>query len=124
MTININDLTIGEAKELAVLFNNTESKQPGLNSMVGVKAIIRTYSAGVWYGEISQKSGKEVIVKNGRRMNYFKVIKGISLSSVANNGVHQDSRIAEAVDSVWLEAVELIPCRPAAITSIEGHASE
>ena len=39
MTININDLTIGEAKELAVLFNNTESKQPGLNSMVGVKAI-------------------------------------------------------------------------------------
>ncbi len=122
--MSINDLTIGEAKELAALFGNTGREQVGLNSMIGSKVVVRTYSAGVWYGTIGQKSGKEVIVKNARRINYFKVVKGISLSSVANNGVHADSRIAEPVKQVWLEAVELIPCTLDAINSIEGHDSE
>lgn len=117
MSKSIGDLTTGEIKEeLAALF--------GLNSMIGLQVIVRTYSSGVWYGKVTQKAGKEIIVSNARRMNYFKTLKGISLSSVANNGVHRDSRIAEAVDSVWLEAIELIPCTKAAIESIERHVSE
>lgn len=122
--MSINDLTIGEVKELASFFGNKTTGQSGLDAMIGSKVIIRTYSAGVWYGVVDQKAGKEVIVKNARRINYFKVIKGISLSSVANNGVHADSRIAEPVKQVWLEAIELIPCTLDAINSIEGHDSE
>ena len=123
--MNIDNLTIGQAKELTALFGNAQQQQQqqpaSLNSMVGKKCVIRTYSAGVWFGEIAEKSGNEVIVKNARRMWKWWAAEGISLSSVALHGVkHDESRIVEAVPAVWLEAIELIPASDKAIASIEG----
>lgn len=43
--MNINDLTIGQAKGLVSLFTAKETGP--LNTMVGQKVIVRTYSAGV-----------------------------------------------------------------------------
>lgn len=122
MNINIDDLTLGQIKQLQILAGGAQSDS--LNDMVGEKCIIRTYSAGVWFGRVEKKSGKEVIISNARRINYFKTVKGISLSSVANNGVHPDSRIAESVSKQWLEVIELIPCTDIAIKSIEEHDNE
>lgn len=119
--MNINDLTIGQAKELAAMLGNKTNESTGLNCMIGKKVIIRTYSAGVWFGELSQKDRNEVILLNARRMWTWWAKEGISLSSVAVNGIIQDkSKIAEAVDSVWLEAIEIIPCTNAAIELIES----
>ena len=119
--MNINDLTIGQAKELAAVFGNKQSESTGLNCMIGKKVIIRTYSAGVWFGELSQKDHNEVILLNARRMWSWWAKEGISLSAVAVHGIKKDqSRIAEAVDSVWLEAIEIIPCSDSAITNIES----
>ena len=121
--MNIDNLTIGQAKELAALFSGAQTQQQpaSLNSMVGKKCIVRTYSAGVWFGEIAEKSGNEVVVKNARRMWKWWAKEGISLSSVALHGIKQDqSKIVEAVPSVWLEAIELIPASDKAIASIEG----
>ena len=122
--INIEELTIGQAKELATLFSAPQqSQQPqiGLNSMLGKKCIVRTYSAGVWFGEVAKKSGNEVILKNARRMWYWHAAESISLSAVALYGINQNkSKIVAAVPAVWLEAIELIPASDKAITSIEG----
>lgn len=119
--IDISSLTIGQAKELAALFGGAQPQQPSLNRMIGKKCIVRTHSAGVWFGEIAEKSGNEVIVKNARRMWKWWAAEGISLSSVALHGVkHDESRIVEAVPDVWLEAIELIPASGKAIASIEG----
>ena len=119
--INIEEITIGQAKELATLFSAPQQPQTGLNSMVGKKCVVRTYSAGVWFGEIAEKSGNEVIVKNARRMWKWWAAEGISLSSVALHGVKQDqSKIVEPVHAVWIEAIELIPASDKAIASIEG----
>lgn len=118
--MNIDNLTIGEAKQLAQLFGAQQSQQ-GLNCMIGKKVIVRTYSAGVWYGELEQKDGNEVILKNARRMYRWWAAKSISLSAVALYGViHGKSKIVEAVESVWLEAIELIPCNAIATSSLEG----
>lgn len=93
----------------------------GINTMIGKKCIVRTYSAGVWFGEIAEKSGNEVVVKNARRMWRWWAAESISLSAVALHGVKRDkSKIVEAVPSVWLEAIELIPASDKAIDSIEG----
>ena len=120
MSIDINSLTIGQAKELAALFGSAQQQQSSLNSLIGKKCIVRTYSAGVWFGEIIEKSGNEVIVKNARRMWKWWAAEGISLSSVALHGVkHDESKIVEAVPAVWLEAIELIPASEKAIASIE-----
>jgi len=119
--IDINNLTIGQAKELSSLFSAAQPQQSSLNGMIGKKCIVRTYGAGVWFGEIAEKSGNEVIVKNARRMWRWWAAKGISLSSVALHGVkHDESKIVEAVPAVWLEAIELIPASDKAIASIEG----
>ena len=119
--IDINSLTIGQAKELAALFGGAQPQQSSLNGMIGKKCIVRTYSAGVWFGEIAEKAGNEVIVKNARRMWKWWATEGISLSSVALHGIkHGESKIVEAVPAVWLEAIEIIPASVKAIDSIEG----
>ena len=119
--INIEELTVGQAKELATLFSAPQQPQTGLNSMLGKKCVVRTHSAGVWFGEIAEKSGNEVIVKNARRMWRWWATEGISLSSVALHGVkYGESKIVEAVPAVWLEAIELIPASDKAVASIEG----
>jgi hypothetical protein len=120
------NLTLGEIKELMALFGNktiaTNACSDGLNLLVGKKCIIRTYTAGVFFGEVIEKSGKEVIVKNARRLFYWKTKnKGISLSEVANGGLADDSKVCAPVESIWLEAIELIPCSQAAIKNIEGQ---
>jgi len=138
MTININDLTIGQARQLASIMNATYStdaavggeaaQSPGSNHpscidahFIGKKAIIRTYSAGVWFGTVAEKDGNEIIITDARRLWYWKAAKSISLSAVANFGVDQKvSKITAPVSSVWLEAIEIIPATDDAIKSIEG----
>lgn len=119
--MSIENLTIKEARELANLFGNS-SKCPELDSFsIGEKVIIRTYTAGVWFGELSKKSGNEVILKNARRMWSWWAAESISLSGVANYGIQDSkSKIAPAVDTVWLEAIEIIPTSAKATKSIES----
>ncbi|MBE9590027.1 hypothetical protein IM753_03380 [Moraxella sp. K127] len=120
--MNIDNLTLGQIKQIqALLGNHSTPSQDGLNAMLGKKVIIRTYSAGVWFGELEQKAGTEVIIKNARRMWKWWAKEGISLSACALYGIrHNDSKIVEAVDSVWLEAIEIIPCTDVAINSLES----
>lgn len=118
--MNIEDLTIKQARELAALFSHA-SAVSATSALIGKKVIIRTYAAGVHYGELIEKDGKEVILKNSRRLWYWKTEnKGISLSEVANAGLHKDSKVCSPVDLIWLEAVEIIPCTKEAIKNIEA----
>jgi len=87
---------------------------------LGQKVIIRTYSAGTWYGVLDQKEGNEVILKDGRRMWRWWAKKSISLSGVAKYGIkHEESKICPKIDSVWLEAIEILSLTEEAIKSID-----
>lgn len=118
--MNIDELTIGEAKALAALFS--AKGEAGLDTYaLGKKVIIRTYSAGVWFGTLAQKAGNEVILKDARRMWQWWAAKSISLSGVAVYGIKQEkSKIAPAVGEIWLEAIEILPVTDEAAKSIEG----
>lgn len=115
----LDELKVKELKTIinAINGDTTQSKE-ALNTFVGKKVIVRTYSAGVHFGEIAEKAGNEVILKDSRRLYYWKCKESISLSSIAKYGIHPDSRVCEPVD-IWLEAIELIPCTDEAIKSIE-----
>lgn len=116
--MNINNLTLAQIQEIQAMLGN--QPQGGLNGMIGKKVIIRTYSAGVWFGVLEQKAGNEVILKKARRMWQWWAEKGISLSACALYGVkHDQSKIIEPLESVWLEAIEIIPCTDVAIESLE-----
>lgn len=122
MTFNIDDLTLGQIKQIQAMTSGANTSQQ-LSSLIGKKCIVRTYTAGVHYGEIAEKSGSEVIVKNSRRLWQWKAKESISLSAVAKFGIDpSESKVCASVDSIWLDAIELIPCTDDAIKSIEGAA--
>ena len=102
-------VTLKEIVELLGMKNTTV--ESGFNSFaIGQEVIIRTYSAGVWFGRLKEKSGNEVILTEARRMWRWWCKESISLSGVALHGIKQEkSRIAGAVESVWLQAIEIIP---------------
>ena len=108
-------------KEIAELLGtkNTTTKSGFDSFAIGQEVIIRTYSAGVWFGRLKEKSGNEVILTEARRMWRWWAKESISLSGVALHGIKQEnSRIAGAVESVWLEAIEIIPISGKAAESI------
>ena len=111
-------ITLKELAELLGMKNT--AAESGLNSFViGQEVIIRTYSAGVWFGRLKEKSGNEVILTEARRMYEWWAKESISLSGVARYGIKQDdSKICGELDSVWLQAIEIIPVTGSAATSI------
>ena len=110
-------VTLKEIAELLGMKNT--AAESGLNSFIGQEVIIRTYSAGVWFGRLKEKSGDEVILTEARRMWRWWAKESISLSGVALHGIKQEkSRIAGAIDSVWLQAIEIVPISGKAAESI------
>lgn len=116
MQLNNVSLTFTEVKDL--LLGLISPKNPtwnshtdGLNKFaIGQTVIIRTVSAGVWCGTLTQKAGNEVILHNARRMWRWWCKESISLSGVVQYGIRQDrSKIAPPVGQVWLEAIEILP---------------
>ena len=90
-------------------------------SLIGKKCVVRTYSAGCWFGTVEQKEGHEIILANARRMHSWWAAESYSLSAVALYGLkHDRSGVIAAVPAIWLEAIELIPATDVAIKSIEG----
>jgi len=55
--INIDDLTLGQLKEIQSLNKNSESNS--LDCQIGEKVIIRTYSAGVWIKSLEEAKDVE-----------------------------------------------------------------
>ena len=110
-------VTLKEIAELLGMKNT--AAESGLNSFIGQEVIIRTYAAGVWFGRLKEKSGDEVILTEARRMWRWWAKESISLSGVALHGIKQEkSRIAGAIDSVWLQAIEIVPISGKAAESI------
>ena len=88
--------------------------------MTGEKVLVRTYSAGVHYGELVDHEGKEVVLKNTRRLWYWR--GAFTLSEIALKGLNQDaSKLSVALPKIYLsEVIEIIPVSDAAAKWIEG----
>lgn len=97
-------------------------EQPGIDGFAqGQEVVIRTYSAGVWFGKLHKKQGNEVILTGARRMYQWWCVKSISLSGVVRHGIiREKSKICGPLDSVWLEAVEIMPIEGKAADSIRN----
>ena len=91
-----------------------------MENFIGIYCIVRTYSAGVFAGTISQREGKEVLLTNARRIWYWE--GAASLSQLAQSGTTkpQTCKFPEPVDQVLLtEVIEIIPITTEAAASID-----
>lgn len=112
--VNIDDLTIGEARQLAALFGGG-GKGTEAHPMRGRRCLIRTYSAGVHIGDVAAVDGMEVHLKNALRLWRW-TGGGLSLSAVAANGI-KGGRLNRTGEVYLTNAIELIPTTPEAEAS-------
>ena len=120
--MNINDLTIGQAKELSNLFGSNASQSN--HGAIGLKCIIRTYASGVHFGEVISVSSNDgrsrCEFKNARRIYYWK--GAFTLSEMAAKGFDaKNSKICTTVEKHFIEdVIEFIPCSDESIKIIEA----
>lgn len=82
--------------------------------------IVRTYSAGVFAGYIESRNGREVVLRNARRI--WKWEGAASLSQLAMEGTKKPDqcKFPIAVDKIeLLEAIEILDVTQKAKKSIE-----
>lgn len=85
----------------------------------GKMCIVRTYSAGVFYGEFVSRDGKEVVLKNARRIWYWDGAASLSQLSVDGTSKPENCKFPVAVEFVELmEVIEILPLTPKAIESL------
>lgn len=83
--------------------------------------IVRSYAAGVFAGTLKSKKGKEVVLKNARRLWYWK--GAASLSELAMSGIKcpNECKFPEEVSEIIItEACEILSVSKKAQESISG----
>lgn len=85
------------------------------------KYIVRSYDAGVFYGNIKEQNANEVSMTNARCLWYWE--GAASLNQLAQEGVKvpnkcQFTMLVEEV--ILLGVCEILPCTPEAVANIDA----
>ena len=86
--------------------------------------IIRTYSAGVWFGNISEIENTTVVVTNARRLWYWS--GAASLSQLATEGTKRPNdckftvTITDKEGVLLTQVIEILPCTNEAVENIKS----
>lgn len=87
------------------------------------KVIVRADRAGVFYGEIKEKNGSEVVMTNVRRLWYWDGAASLSQLAVSGTVAPHNCKFTVAVPEMTiLGVIEIIPCTETAVASIDGVA--
>lgn len=81
--------------------------------------IVRTYSAGAFAGYLDSRNGKEVVLKDARRLWYWDGAASLSQLAMEGTSKPKNCKFPCAVESVTLlEAIEILDTTPKAKESI------
>ncbi len=122
MALDLDSLTIGEAKQLAALFGGgpaalTQAK----DGNVGKYCVIRTYSAGVHVGIVNSRNGREIELRDARRIWRWEGAN--TLHEIALRGLSSASKVSEQIAAITLtEVVEILPCTTTGEASLRSAA--
>jgi len=123
--MNIEDLTIKQARELAAMFggnSSVSSPKPSYptDHLIGEYVIVRCRDAGVHAGILISAAERGCFLKNARRLWYWKPAKGAFLSGAAVHGLHSSSKVGTPIDIALTENCEVIKVSKEAENSIKG----
>jgi hypothetical protein len=107
--MNLDELTLGQIKEIGNLLNLGNRKPESQHQMLGKRCLIRTYSAGVHIGDvvwINPDNAMECKLINALRLWKW-TDGGLSLSAVANNGI-KGGRLNKTGEVMLTNAIEYI----------------
>jgi len=104
--MNIDELTIGQARELAKLFS--QPAQNGNHAAIGKYCVVRCCSAGVHVGIVTAVNGGEVTLKETRRIWSWQ--GALSCTEIAVSGISGGKVSVEAPENFVQGRIEIIPC--------------
>ena len=85
------------------------------------KYIVRSESAGVFYGEVAERNGREVHMQNARRLWDWDGSTECIQLSVDGTKLPENCKFTIWVDDIEiLDVIEIIPAKEKACKSIEG----
>lgn len=105
--MDINELTLGQIKQLQSVLGGTATQNCDCHPMLGKRCLIRTYNAGVHIGDVVYVNGTEVRLENALRLWKWEG-GGLSLSAVANNGIVK-GRLNKTGQIYLTNVIEFIP---------------
>lgn len=83
--------------------------------------IVRTYSAGVFAGTLESREGREVVMRNARRLWYWAGAASLSQLAMEGTSKPKECKFPCPVDrAILTEAIEILDVTPKARASIEG----
>jgi len=83
--------------------------------------IVRTYSAGVFAGELESRTGQEIVLRNARRLWYWDGAASLSELSVEGVSKPDNCKFPCEVDRVeLLQAIEILDVTEKSRESIKG----
>jgi hypothetical protein len=120
--MNINDLTIGQARELAAMFaNTTPAAAPAAAHWADERpVIVRSRDAGVLFGYLLGYEGSTVHLRDARQMWSWTAAEGGTLLDCATHGVEAGKVSTPAKRVTVLGACAIIDVSAKALTSLES----
>lgn len=104
--MDINDLTIGQAKELAAMFGQCQSVEM-VPTHHEQPVIVTTEHRGVVFGYTENVSARPIALKRARMCLYWSRDVG-GIFGLAENGPSKDSKISATLPQIQLEAVTAV----------------
>src|SRR5579863_4636870 len=108
--INIDDLTIGEARRLATLFGAPMQNGNQPHPSVGKYCVVRSYAAGVHVGIVASVSdslsGREVKITDTRRI--WSWTGALSCTEIAQSGITGGKVSVPAPENYINQAIEIL----------------
>lgn len=109
--MNLDDLTIGEARKLACMFGSQQLVGAGgagaCCEFTGKYVVVRTHSAGVHVGVLKSRNGQEVVLTEAKRIWQWQGAN--TLHEIALSGIDKSSKVSDETDSILLtQAIEII----------------
>lgn len=87
------------------------------------RKIVRTLSAGVFFGNIKEENGNTVVMTNARRIWYWEGASSLSELAQLGTALPEKCMFPIAVDEVKLfEVIEILSVTEEAASSIDGVA--
>jgi len=120
--MDIDNLTIGQIRELSKLFatNGAEPSPSFVSPHVGKYVIVRSRDSGVQCGVLMNHSGNQVVLNDARRLWSWKAKKNHTLSAVAIFGIHECSKLSPGLDGFHVIGVcEILPCTQESSISLQ-----
>ncbi len=121
--MNIEDMTIGQARELASLFGANQGGAIG-RELIGKYVIVRSRNEGINAGVLKEMDETGVILTSARRIWYHKPSdkKLAWYEGVAITGLSSDSKVSATIEvKAIIEDYSLTLCASAGEASIREH---